>query len=113
MSDQPADPFGGAQSPASTVEVLKETATVEVTYTHVVGYKIDSATGPPGQQYEPLAEQVTVKDCEEVCATKADCAGFMMEAQDVQEDKPGFCFIFTTDQWTNASVCRKEDLFDA
>ena len=35
--------FGRAHQRAG-VEVLKETATVEVTYTHVVGYKIDSAS---------------------------------------------------------------------
>ena len=48
----------------------------------------------------------------EVCAAQADCAGFLMESQDVADDKPGFCFVFTTDQWTSAAVCRKEELFD-
>lgn len=111
QSDLPANPFASSSGPSSTVEVLRETATVEVTYTHVVGYKIESASGS-ADQVSPLPNQVTVKECEEVCAAKADCAGFIMETKDVQDDKPGFCFVYDTDQWTSASVCHKEDIFD-
>jgi hypothetical protein len=106
---QPESPSGSQST--GPLQVTRETATVEVVYTHVVGYQIESAPGSE-QDYEMLPDDKTAVECEEVCAARADCAGFLMMSEDVKADKAGHCYLYTTDQWTTASTCKQQPIFD-
>jgi hypothetical protein len=100
------------EQPAPNIPVLEETATVNVNYKHIVGYQIDAAPGAPASP-EELPGTMTYAQCEEECAQRADCAGFLMLSADVAENKPTFCFVYTTDQWKYPdSVCKSAPAFD-